>query len=71
MKPLDEIKNRIKARLKELDQEWKDEPCKNSNHLASRIGGEIDGCNWVLEEIEQIETPRRNQKESFTTFFTQ
>jgi len=39
----------IKERIKELDQDWKDEPNKNNNHMASMILGEIDGLKWVYE----------------------
>jgi len=48
------LRSRIKDRMKELEQDWKDEPGKNRNHMASLINGEIDGCQWVLDEMQEI-----------------
>lgn len=48
---MDKLLEAIKERLIDLNQDWKDEPDKNSNHMASMLLGEMDGLKWVYEEI--------------------
>ena len=45
------LQEHLEERLGELNQEWKSEPNKNSNHMASMLLGEIDGLKWVFELI--------------------
>lgn len=44
----------INERIEELKQDWKEEPNKDKNHMASMIIGEIDGLVWCKEQIEEI-----------------
>jgi len=52
---IEKLKQLIKEHVKELSEDWAAEPGKNHNHMASRIGGEIDGMEWVLNTIVEHE----------------
>jgi len=47
------LKSSLLEARADLELEWKAEPNKNRNHIASRIGGEIDFINGWLEELEE------------------
>ena len=50
---MSDIKDEIIERIEELQSDFRDEPNKNRNHMASMIMGEIDGLTWVLELLEE------------------
>ena len=56
---MSEILKAIDERIIELEQDWKDEPNKNQNHMASMIIGEIDGLKWVWDWFTGKEYPDR------------
>jgi len=52
---MEKLKRDIEERVRELKQDWKNEPDKNRNHMASMILGEMDGLKWVYELITDSE----------------
>lgn len=48
---MDKLLPAIKERIKELQEDWRQEPNPDKNHIASMILGEIDGLKWVWEWV--------------------
>jgi len=51
---MNELLDNIKARIDQLNSEYRDLKNKDSNHIASMILGEIDGLKWVIEMSETL-----------------
>lgn len=50
-----DINDVLKERIEELKIDLKNESNHNNSHIASMISGEIDGINFALEKIKELE----------------
>lgn len=55
LEKINALMDEIDTRIIDLRGDLRDEPDHNKNHIASMISGEIDGLEWVKEQMKELE----------------